>query len=369
MIKVLCVNVDDMGYGGVFSLVRTVIANKPDDIKIDIACIEEFENPKNIEYFATFGTSVYFIGSKKNKILKQLDVYNNLRRLIIKNGYDCIHIHSDVSNKLYVCALAAKRAGAKKIILHSHASGVDGSKRGLKLAVHKFFRKKLKRVGTNFVACSDLAARWMFPNISSDDVAIIKNGVELDKFVFDPQIRLEQRAELGLRQSVVFGHVGRFAYQKNHEFLIKVFAAANKKLPSAKLLLIGEGPLVEDIRSLARELGVEENVIFYGITSKAYKLFQAMDVFLLPSHFEGLPIAGVEAQAAGLPCIFSDKITREAALTPCVEYLPIEQGDEERWAEAAQNMLSLPRENRFSQLKSRGYDITDTINSLVELYR
>lgn len=368
MIKVLQVNVDDMGFGGVFSLVKSVIENKPEDVLIDIACIEQFENSKNIEYLNSLGTRVFFIGSTKNKLAKQFDVYSNLLKLIKENGYDCVHIHSDVANKLYVCGKAAKAAGIKKIILHSHASGVDGNHRFLKKIFHKFSRRKLKKIGTHFLACSSLAAEWMFPGYC-DRVRIINNGVNLAKFRFSSASRQEARRVLGIGDELLIGHIGRFAYQKNHEYLIEVFAALSSSEKSAKLLLVGEGELQEKIKALAERKNLSDRVIFYGLSREVEKLMQAMDVFVLPSHFEGLPIVGVEAQAAGLPCIFSDAITREVALTDNVLFLPADSASVSAWAEGCKRLASLPRKDNYEALRKQHFDISDTVAELVGLYR
>jgi glycosyltransferase involved in cell wall biosynthesis len=236
--------------------------------------------------------------------------------------------------------------------MHSHAAGVDGAHRNAKEKIHQFFRTKLKHLGTQFVACSDLARQWMFPNIDAHQVLLIHNGVDLKKFRFDPEIRAQVRRELGLENAVVIGHVGRFAYQKNHTFLIRAFHAFKKKEPRAKLLLVGEGELMGEMRALTHEL-----------------LLQAMDVFALPSHFEGLPIVGVEAQAAGLPVLFSDCITKEAKLTDDVGFLPIAENAETLWAGALLKAYHLPRKDNYQRLYEAGYDICYTVNQFLELYR
>ena len=158
MKRVLEVNVDDLHTGGVYSLVKNVIENNREQITIDIASYEKFEEKKHIEELKNNGTTVHYVGYKGNKLLKQFYCYRNLKRLIEKEQYTCIHIHADVANKILISAWAAKKAGAEKIILHSHAAGVDGDHRKIKSIVHKLSSYFLKNVGTDFVACSDLAA-------------------------------------------------------------------------------------------------------------------------------------------------------------------------------------------------------------------
>lgn len=351
MSKVLEVNVDDLYSGGVFSLLKNVIINRDSTINIDIAALEKFEKKENLDILAEHNCKVHYVGCTGNKILKQLKIYKNLKSLIETETYDCIHIHADVSNKLLISGLAAKRAGARKIILHSHASGVDGKHRKMKLLIHKVCRCFLKYIGTDFVACSDLAAFWMFKNISLNHITIINNGVDLEKFRFNVEMRYEMRKKLNIRDNeLVIGHVGRFAYQKNHEYLVTLFSALKLIRPDAKLLLIGEGPYKNYIDQMVCKEHLQNSVIFYGTSNQVYNLFQAMDIFVLPSHFEGLPIVGVEAQAAGLPVIFSDQITREAKLIEAVEYLPITSESIGDWIETIEKFSSYKRKDTYNEL-------------------
>lgn len=369
MINVLEANVDDLCSGGVFSLVKNVIKNKDSSLHIDIAAIEEFEKKENVETLSNYGCKVYYIGYKENKIKKQIVAYKNLKKLVKERKYDCVHIHADVANKLLVSGLAAKNAGAKKVILHSHAAGVDGNHRFAKKVIHCLCRYFLKGVGTNFVACSDLAAEWMFPYIKKENIQIIKNGVDLKKFEYDPCIRGQIRSQMGLSENIVLGHVGRFAYQKNHEYLIQIVEAAKAVNQSVRLLLVGEGPDESRIRTLVHEKGLDDIVIFYGTSTAVNNLFQAMDIFLLPSHFEGLPIVGVEAQASGLPVLFSDQITREAKITAPVEFLKITQDGIQEWVNKTCMYSNYNRHDTYSELKKKRFSIQDTVNDFLKLYQ
>lgn len=366
--QVLEVNVDDLGLGGVYALVKNVIKNRPDTLGIDIACIERFANPENIQYVNSLGASVHYVGYEGNKIVKQFVCINNLRRLIRDGGYDCVHIHSDVAYKLLVYGLAARLAGVQKRILHSHAAGVDGSHRRMKELFHKCSRRFLKYLATDYLSCSDLATQWMFPNVDSAQVQRVNNGVDLDKFRFDPVKRVRIRQALELKDEFLIGHVGRFAYQKNHDYLIDLFAAVRTQIPNAKLLLVGEGDLKQEVRQKVARLGLSGSVIFYGISYDVQELFQAMDVCILPSHFEGLPIVGVEAQAAGLPVIFSDQITKEAQLIDEVSYLPITPEAIPVWCRKLIQVSGLERRDTYQELTEKGFRIQDTVNQLLSLY-
>ena len=366
--KVLEVNVDDIGMGGVFSLVRNVIEHRPSGMQIDIATIEPFEKEENVAQLNDAGCQVHFVGYTGQKLIKQLVVMWKLSRLVRKEKYSCVHIHSDVANKLLVSSVACKMSGVKKIILHSHASGVDGKNRKLKRIYHNCCRRFLKYLANEYLSCSDLAAEWMFPNVASEKIRLVKNGIDLKKFQFDPQKRDALRRGANLESAFVVGHVGRFAYQKNHMFLLDVFQKIKSKCSATKLLLVGEGELKNDVMDAVKEKGLADSVVFWGVSNDVAGLMMAMDVFALPSHFEGLPIVGVEAQATGLPVFFSDRITRTAQLTSNVHFLPIGQDCIDAWADAISACKCERREDCYAELKALGYDINDTVNTLIGVY-
>ncbi len=366
--KILEVNVDDIGNGGVFSLVRNVIRNKPAGAVVDIAAIEPFERHENIDELASLGCSVHYVGRKGSKALKQFYAYSNVKRLVRSGGYTVVHVHSDVANKLLVSALAARAAGCRKIFLHSHATGVDGNRRLLKRIFHYACRPFLKYVGTDFLTCSDLAARWMFPNVKVDDVKMVKNGVDLEKFRFSESVRADVRRRLGIENRFVIGHVGRFAYQKNHDYLIDLYRELHERDKSATLLLVGEGALMESAEAKVQELGLAESVIFYGASNNVSELFMAMDVFVLPSHFEGLPIVGVEAQAAGLPCLLADTISRDTRIAPCVDFLPITHESLGLWVDKIEEMKKEGRRDNTAVMSEAGFSIRETVVNLWSLY-
>lgn len=364
MKRVLEVNIDDLNSGGVFALVKNIVENKKDDCRIDIASIEGFRNRDNLDFFLKKGSEVYYVGNTNNKILKQFQVYKKLKKIIEKHEYENIHIHGDTSNKLLVSGLAAKKGGVKNIILHSHASDVDGNHRILKKICHVVCKPFLKILDAKFVACSDLAARWMY---GTSPYIMINNGVDLNKFRYNEQQRLISRQELEIGDEILIGNVGRFAYQKNHDFILKIAEAMNQLPIQYKIILIGSGELEEKIRCKAERLKLK-NVLFLGNSDSVEKLFQAMDVFILPSHFEGLPIVGIEAQTSGLPVIFSNKITKEAAITNSCSYLSIEENSVQLWVEKIIEYSHLRRTDTYEVIKKNGFDILDTVGKICDLY-
>lgn len=367
-IKVLEMNVDDRGCGGVFSLIKNVILNKPKDISIDIAGIERFENKDNVRLLNEKGTNIYYIGHDGNKLIKQLAIIKKSRSIIKKNGYDVVHIHSDVAYKLLFPGIAAKTMKVKKIILHAHASGIDGDRRRLKMLFHRLTRPLLRFIATDYATCSDKATEWLFPYIDKKNVIRINNGVNLEKFRFNPTKREIVRKKLNLSDKLIIGHVGRFDYVKNHDYLINVFSRIHEKNAESLLFLVGEGELMGDVKKKVEQLGLKKNVIFYGISNNVNELLQAFDVFLLPSISEGFPIVGVEAEAAGLPVVFSDTITREAKLIRDVEYLPIDELSIEKWAENAINLANRERKDTYQFLKNAQFDYKDTLAQFYKAY-
>ena len=369
--KVLEINVDDVGLGGVYSLVSRVIRKKPEDMTIDIACIAPFENKANIKRLAKYGTRVHYIGTDGPKITRPFRYKKNLRALLEKENYDVVHIHGDTAYLLRIFASAAKKAGVPKIILHSHAAGVDGKMRWLKLLLHKLTRGSLIMYGTDFVSCSDVASEWMFPNIEKEDIIKIHNGVSTAAFHFDPAVRERVRDDLDIpKDTFLVGHVGRFNYQKNHTFILDILAELMIKKPNTTLLLVGEGPLAKKIKQDAAAYGLSRNIIFYGTSDKVHELMQAMDAFILPSHFEGLPVVGVEAQAAGLPTFFSDAVTEEAKIIDTVEFLPITKEAEQTWAERIlkRRVTLRKRAQGAAKVKHAGFGIARTIKEFLALY-
>lgn len=370
--RLLECNVDDIGKSGVYSLVRNVIIhnNKQDDIKIDIACINPFEDQADVDELNDYDCQVYFVGAKNSKLLRYYNVVRKTKSLLQHQHYDCVHIHSDIAFKVYPFLKAAKEAGVKKIIVHSHASDVDGKYRQIKGMLHRHYKKYVSNNATQLVSCSHVAAQWMFDQDKQDQVTIINNGIDLKKFAYNADVRQQERQKLGIKDDeVLIGHVGRMAYQKNHEFLVKAFRTFHNQQPQSKLLLVGEGPLKSQIQFLVNSSGLQDSVIFYGTSSQVNDLYQAMDIFALPSHFEGLPISGVEAQAAGLPVVFADTIDREAAITDNCCFLPIrEDSNIEDWSNQFSQFAKLGHQNTTDTMTHKGFDISHTVEQFYQLY-
>lgn len=246
---------------------------------------------------------------------------------IIRDGrYEIVH--SNMNSLSGFPLFAAWLAGAKVRILHNHTTDTEAE--GMRTLLKRVLRPFARLFANKYWACSELAAKWMYGEraVNAGKITIIPNAIDLKKFAFNQEKRDELRSQLGIKDELVIGHVGRFMKQKNHDFLIDVFAAVIKEKPDAKLLLIGEGPLENEIKAKVTRLSLEHNVLFLGVRSDVADLYNVMDIFVLPSFYEGLPVVGVEAQANGLKCLFSDKVTRESRVLQSMEFISITDADD-----------------------------------------
>ena len=291
-------------------------------------------------------------------------------KLVLKETkYDIVHIHSDVSFKMFLEGFAARTAGITHIILHSHCAGIDRGHRITKRIAHCLCKPFLGYLGTEFFACSKKAGKWMYTKNVNKKVKIINNAVDCKAFSYNEKVRTECREEFEISKSeILIGHVGRFMFQKNHEYLIKIFHELYKKKGNVKLLLIGEGELEGSTREQVHKLGLDNVVIFAGVRKDINRCMQAMDLFLLPSKFEGLPVVGIEAQASGLPCLLSNKITKETNLFGLVEFMPLSDSPE-KWSNKITEMIKKSdRRNTYSEMKNAGYDISVNKENLKDIY-
>lgn len=244
---------------------------------------------------------------------KVFKYHKELKKVLIEGNYKIVHSHI---NALSVFSLwAAKSAKVPVRIAHSHST--SNKKEWKKTLLKNVLRPFSKVFATDYFCCSELAGRWLFGNKTYDKgkVYLLNNAIDIDKFKYNEKIRKEKRKELNIKEKdLVIGHIGRFVKQKNHSFLIDVFNEVHKQNKNTILLLAGEGPLKEEIEAKVKDLGLEKNVQFLGQRNDTNELYQAMDVFLLPSLYEGLPVVGVEAQASGLLCALSSDMTKETKI-------------------------------------------------------
>lgn len=297
----------------------------------------------------------------KNPIAFMYGIYK-----VIRNHHYRI-VHSNMNTLSTFPLFAAWLAGVPVRILHNHSTSSPGE---TKRNIMKYILRPFARFFANhYLACSQLAAVWMYGKDLADSgkVTVINNAIDLSKYAFHPEKRKTLRKALGLGDEFVVGHVGRFMFQKNHAFLLDAFAAALKKKPHMVLLLIGDGPLRLKMEEKAQQLGIGAQVIFLGLRSDVQDLYNAMDLFVLPSHYEGLPVVGVEAQANGLSCLFSTAVTRETKLTKNAVFFDLSQGAE-RWAEKIVSSTGERNPEVEQEMREAGFDIDASALKLEHMY-
>ena len=258
---------------------------------------------------------------------------------------------------------AAWLAGAKVRILHNHTT--DTKTEGFRTILKRVLRPFAKLFANRYWACSNLAGEWMYGKkaVQSGKITIIPNAIDLERFAFNSYKRKSLRKKLGLDDKFVLGHIGRFVYQKNHSFLIDVFEEVVRVKPEARLMLIGDGELRKTIEEKVVNLGLQDKVLFLGNRNDVADLYNVMDVFLLPSHYEGLPVVGVEAQANGLKCIMSDQVTEECRLTDNVYFISINQ-KARKWVDEIVKDEKKRNREVIEKIKRAGFDIRESAKKL-----
>ncbi|MGE7862772.1 glycosyltransferase family 1 protein [Bacillus mobilis] len=357
MLKVLYVGMSS-DLGGIEAFVmnyyRNIDRNK---IQIDFLKFEEhicFE-----EEIVSGGGNVYQLPPRKSGLKYYYSLFKFFKA---HTDYSYVHIHLNTCSSIAPVVIA-KLFGAK-IIAHSHNEWKGNSK--ITKFLHYINKPILSKISNYKFACSNVAGKWLFKE--SDEYIIVKNSIGAESYIYNMKVRKEKRKELDVCGDFVLGHIGRFTYQKNHEFLLEVFKAIYDKNKDVKLLLVGTGELREGLEKRVLSMGLENNVIFTGIRADISELLQAMDVFVFPSHFEGLGIVVVEAQAAGLQCIVSDSIPKEAFVTELIKEVSLKQ-NKDIWATEILKLNNrYERTNTYEEISEAGYDIKSSALWLEKFY-
>ncbi len=298
---------------------------------------------------------------------KVFKYHKELKKALTEGNYKIVHSHI---NALSVFSLwAAKSAKVPVRIAHSHST--SNKKEWKKTLLKNILRPFSKVFATDYFCCSELAGRWLFGNKTYDQgkVYLLNNAIDVDKFKYNEKIRKEKRKELNIKdKDLVIGHIGRFVKQKNHEFLIDIFNEVHKQNKNTILLLAGEGPLKEEIENKVKDLGLEKNVKFLGQRKDANELYQAMDVFLLPSLYEGLPVVGVEAQAAGLLCFFSMDMTKETKVLETTQFISLTNTPQYWSKEISKQLNSYTRADTEKEITQNNFNIKVEASKLEDKY-
>ena len=315
------------------------------------------------EEIIALGGHIHHISPKSEGLFKN---FGEIKQLVEKNGYNYVlrvSQHSLSALELY----AAKRGGAKvRAFRSSNSSTTAGG--GKDLILHKMCSFMPKIYANVRIAPSTEAADFMFGRncVKKGKAAILHNAVDLSVFRYGGDDSSKIRQEFGLEDKLVIGHIGRLNHQKNHKFLLDVFAKIKEKEDKAVLVLVGKGELENEIKAKVDDLGLSNSVIFTGVRSDIPALLSAMDVFVFPSFYEGMPNTVIEAQATGLPCIIADTITREADITGLVRYMSLDETADE-WANAALSAISEERADTKQKFIDNKYDIDSTVKYFTEL--
>lgn len=280
------------------------------------------------------------------------------------NEYRIVHSHINAFSA-YVLR-AAQKHGVPIRIAHSHTSKTEKTFKGF----IKIISKRLLQLYCNYrFACGSDAARYLFgeKNYTNGRIKIINNAIDVERYRFNPTVRGTKRKELGITEDLVIGHVGRFFTPKNHDFIIDVFNEVLKREPKSKLLLVGTGEKESEIKEKVNGLGISENVEFLGVRSDVNEILQAMDIFLFPSLYEGLPVTLIEAQASGLKIAASSNIDNRVDITGNIKFLELDDGTQ-TWAEEMLKMKEYVRTDTSSAIIENNYDIKNNAKWLQDFY-
>ncbi len=358
MIRVL--NIINLGLGGaettVMSYYRNIDRSKIQfDFLVDDGAAYYYESEA-----VALGANIYRKPMRTRHPIRSTTLF----RKILREDPDIkiVHIHTSWA-KSAIDSLLAKLFGVRVRIAHSRSALANP------LVLHRFLQGLLRATATHWIGCSTEAGISLFGEKAKncEKLIIFPNARDLEPFRFDPEKRDALRQELGLERRFVLISVGRLVPEKNYGFLLDLFACTLKKLPGLVLMIAGDGAIRGELETKAAALGVGDHVRFLGRRDDIPALLQAADLFVLPSLHEGLPGSAVEAQAAGLPCLISDKVTRECKATEAVEFLPIDKGPE-IWAERILSYRAYARRDTIEDVRSAGFGIRDAAKKLEEFY-
>lgn len=364
-------------YGGIFanggteSVMLNIFKNidrKMFSIDFLILCDEE-DYSRETDYLKQNGSHIYYVVSRGKDWNRHK---RELKTFFSEHKYDIVHTHMNALGN-EVLKIAFENDVSVRIA-HSHNTSHQLKVKTIKDFLHFVYleaeRRQIRKNANYYIGCSELAGRWLFGSkVNRENYMNLQNAICVEDYMFDERVRDEVRTSLGLHGLKIIGHVGRFSYQKNHTFLIEVFNEMLKIRTDIKLVLVGDGEEYANITDLVKNMNLEDKVMFLGNCNEVNRILQAMDLFIFPSRYEGLPLALVEAQASGLECLVSDRVSEECNITGKVCFLDIES-DAKKWAEQACEKLDFQtaRNSDISKIRENGFDIKYNIKKLEEFY-
>lgn len=340
----------------------------PQKVHVDILSYDTGEKDDYPDRVGKYGCKIYIIPTYTRsktffKSFKETKKFFETH----KDEYDIIHAHA--SAKAIFILWYAKKYGIKTRILHSHSSRIISNSILQKIAAI-LFKKPVNILVTDKFACSPEAGKYLFGEkaMKEGKVRIVHNAIDTRKFVYDEIVRNEMRRQLNVTDKFVIGNVGRFMIPKNHTFLIDIYAEICKRDNNTRLVLVGSGDLEDEMKKKCIELGIYNHVDFLGFRSDVDRIMQAFDLLVMPSLFEGLPVTSVEAQAIGIPTLFANTITKDAAILPQSDYMSLNESPE-RWADRILKYKQIKREKKpIKYLIEAGYDIEIETKKIEEFY-
>lgn len=367
-IRVLQVNIENEGGNGAFSLVRYLYYFLKEDFIFDFFTMSKFMDDAVYRDIVNDGGKCFSANLRSNKLLGHIKLPFVFYKYLKKNKYKIVHIHSEVAYKHFLYAIAARCAKVDKIIIHSHSSNIDGNNKGVKLVCHKILKSWVNRLGTYFLACSIPAAEWMFDDKvrSSNRFKLLHNGIDPRKYKFSEEKRIVARNKLGVENKIVIGHVGALKWVKNQQYLLEILS--NIHDDTFVLILIGDGEDKEKLVKDSIRLGVEKQVLFLGSRTDVAELLHAIDVFVFPSFFEGIPMAMIEAQTVGIPIVASDVINRDIMVNENISFISIND-DSSVWIREIQKIKSMHlKEKGYASIYNSKYNIKNSAKILRAVY-
>lgn len=359
--RVLVFQVSD-NWGGIESFIRDAIVPLSKH-GYDITLVAAPGSGRLLERFPLPASSFVRLGSFRHPV-----AYLTRLRAALTNGYDIVHFNKNSATNIVAIVLVKLMSDAK-ILVHSHNTRAWHDSL-LTRVLHRVNRPLVNALADGKAACSELAAKHLFGEGSARDCLIIRNGIDVPRFAFSGAVRARERERLGISpDELLMGNVGRYTAQKNQRFLLKLIAQMKGRGRRAKLLVVGEGELGDELKAYVRSLGVSDRVMFCAGRESIPALYMAMDVFVMPSLFEGLPITCVEAQAAGLPIVASDTISSEIDLTGRVRFLSLDAGLES-WASEVRAAASgeFDRDLGARLVSQRGFSRDQSTRQLADMY-
>ena len=357
--KKICIVMPEIGSGGVEAVLLNFFSHI-DCTKYDLDIITyKISNDYRKKFFEELGFRIILIPPKKEGMGKSIYAMDCVFK---ENRYDVVHAHMTMWNCIPMF-LAWKRKVPIRIS-HSHLAVKPNGL--VNKGVLLLQRVIIKLFANRLCACGEDAAISLYgrKTYEKKQVTVINNAIDVKKFKKNVAVRKDVRRKLGISENTFcVGHIGRFHEHKNHTFLIKIFKELHKQIPNSKLLLVGDGDLKERIIAETKENGIFTDVLFAGVRNDPERIYQAMDVFCMPSLYEGLPVVGIEAQAVGLPCVFSDGISPKVCITRLATVIPLSANAEE-WAEAIVKL----RGYNINEIFRRCYDIKHETQKWEKLY-